>query len=116
VPYHGYQSQPWRVGKNRHKQKATRPLPAWYYRVVSLGYIKDRDPYPEDFDEDLSELGSSDKSDEKECVCDGEDSDCECELGDEDKESERSYDGSDAGNYYELKEIRKERKRELLEQ
>jgi hypothetical protein len=33
----------------------------------------------------------------------------------EDKESERSYDGSDANLYYEMKEDRKERKRKLLE-
>jgi hypothetical protein len=31
-------------------------------------------------------------------------------------ESERSYDGSDADYYYELKELREERKRELLNQ
>ncbi|KAH6667237.1 hypothetical protein B0J14DRAFT_603019 [Halenospora varia] len=107
APFHGYQSQPWRVEKNRRPQKAHRPLPAWYYRIASLEYTRGRDPYPEDFDEDLSELEESDEPDEKEC---------ECDLEAEDKESERSYDGSDADNYYELKETRKERKRELLEQ
>lgn len=116
APFHGHQSQPWRIEKNRRIQNARRPLPAWYYRVASLEYTRGRDPYPEDFDEDLSELEESDDSDEKECECDGDASECECDLEDEDKESERSYDGSDADNYYELKETRKERKRELLEQ
>jgi hypothetical protein len=116
APFHGDQSRPWRVEKNRRPQKAHRPLPAWYYRVASLEYTRGRDPYPEDFDEDLSELEESDESDEEECECDGDASECECDLEDEDKESERSYDGSDADNYYELKETRKERKRELLEQ
>jgi hypothetical protein len=69
-----------------------------------------------EFDEDLSELEESDESGKKGCDCDGDASECEYDLEDEDKMSEKSYDGSDADNYYELKETRKERKRELLEQ
>lgn len=82
----------------------------------SLEYTRGRDPYPEDFDEDLSELEESNQSDEKECECDNDTSECEYDLENDDNESERSYDGSDANYYYELKETRKERKRELLEQ
>jgi hypothetical protein len=61
----------------------------------------------------LSELEKSDESDEKECDCDGDASECECDLEDEDEKAEKSYDGSDADDYYELKETRKERKREI---
>lgn len=51
-----------------------------------------------DFDEDLSDLGEDKEGDD--------DTDRD--------ESERSYDGSDADYYYELKEERKERKQEKL--
>lgn len=74
-------------------------LPSWYYRVLGLRW--DQSPFDykdsEDFDEDLSELeeGSKQKDDAE--------SDCE---------SERSYAGSDADLYYELKQEREERKRE----
>ena len=113
--FHDHQPRPWRVEKNRRPQKAHRPLPAWYYRVASLEYTRGSDPNPEDFDEDLSELEESDELDEKKCECGGDASERECDLADEHKESERSYNGSDADIYYELKETRKERKRELLE-
>ncbi|OBT47088.1 hypothetical protein VE00_03132 [Pseudogymnoascus sp. WSF 3629] len=85
------------------------------FRAVPSTVLKYTDPHPEDFDEDLSELEESDELDEKKCECGGDASECECDLADEHKESERSYNGSDADIYYELKETRKERKRELLE-
>jgi hypothetical protein len=100
-----------------------RNLPAWYYRVSALTMTGDRALYPEDFDEDLSDLEEKTDKEEAEstldCECDGEDSECECQIKDDedvydsdDSMSDRSYDGSDAEDYYELKE-REERKREL---
>ena len=52
------------------------------------------------------------KSDDEECVCSAEDCEGDCKF--EDEESERSYDGSDADEYYYLKELREKRKREKL--
>lgn len=79
-------------------------LPSWYYRVLPL--VLDRSPFepkdPKLYDEDLSELdeksGQRDDAEEEESDC----------------ESERSYDGSAADLYYELKQEREERKREKL--
>lgn len=53
------------------------------------------------------------------CECGEENPECDCKFEngddmDEEDESERSYDGSDAGYYYELKEEREERKQEKL--
>lgn len=90
-----------RVKKTSASRRAE--LPSWYYRVLGLRW--DQSPFDykdsEDFDEDLSELeeGSKQKNDAE--------SDCE---------SERSYAGSDADLYYELKEEREERKREKLQE
>lgn len=112
-------------------EKARAPrtgLPDWYYRVLSLRW--DREPFKPtntcDFDEDLSELeeGSEEEDDaeqlgdeEEDCECDSEDSECGCQFQDdydsESDESERSYDGSEADYYYELKREREERKREI---
>lgn len=96
------------------------------YIGASKGY---RDVRPHDFDGDLSELeeGNEQRDDDEQlkedcedCECGGADSECDCqfEYDDEmdDDESERSYDGSDADYYYELKEQREERKREKLEE
>ncbi|KAF4986293.1 hypothetical protein FDECE_16026 [Fusarium decemcellulare] len=94
--------------------------PSWYCRLVVLGIKKNRDIRPHDFDEDLSDLEESgetaenDAFAEEECGCEG--SDCECESLDGDtgdNQSEKSYNGSDADYYYELKFEREERKREL---
>jgi hypothetical protein len=99
-----------RVEKHRRPEKK---FPAWYYRVVTLDVIEGyRLVYPEDFDEDLSELDEKEKDEASERECDCGNSECDC---DEDTESERSYDGSEAEYYYELKDEREERKRELLE-
>lgn len=111
------QSNPLRPRASRVK-KARAPrsgLPDWYYRVWRIRW--DREPFtptnPYDFDEDLSEL--EEKSAKEEC----EDSECECQFRDvhsEDEESERSYDGSNAEDYYDLKREREERKREVLKE
>ncbi|CAH0047208.1 unnamed protein product, partial [Clonostachys solani] len=68
-----------------------------------------------DFDEDISDLEEPDKGDESEgyCDCDSDASECDCELSVGDHVSERSYTEDDADYYYELKEMREERKREL---
>ncbi|KAL2886397.1 hypothetical protein HOO65_060227 [Ceratocystis lukuohia] len=101
-----------------------RDRPKWYYRLVILTIKKDRDVEDRDFDEDLSELEESDDAgDKSDCegpVCNCEDADCECDCESlasslEDNLSERSYTESDADWYYELKERREERKRDLLE-
>ncbi|KAJ6437660.1 reverse transcriptase [Purpureocillium lavendulum] len=101
---------------------ARRELPAWYYRLVALTIKEDRDVSPEDFDEDLSDLNEAGRNSEREsntiianCECDDEDSECECQLHSDaaDTLSERSYSGSDADFYYELRDEREERKWEL---
>lgn len=101
-----------------------RELPAWFYRVSALTVFPDAEIYPHYFDEDISDLGESDDESndevaEVECDCDSED-ECECYAEDEedipspdDGMSERSYDGSDADWYYELKDLREDRKRQL---
>lgn len=96
-------------------------LPAWYFRLVALTIKKDRDVYPEDFDEDLSDIeeiqtysGAGNTPSELDCDCDGQDSECDCQLSNSREDgSERSYNGSDAGYYYELKDEREERKQQL---
>ncbi|KAK4139212.1 uncharacterized protein C8A04DRAFT_40907 [Dichotomopilus funicola] len=117
-----------RVEKPRPAKKDTRDLPSWYFRVLAFSYKGDKDVLPRDFDEDISELEEEDddskQGEEKEklendCECGGDDPECDCQFlsdsdVDEDGESERSYNGSDADYYYELKEEREERKRELL--
>lgn len=88
-------------------------LPAWYYRLVALTIKKKRDVRPEDFDEDLSDIDIDATPDplEPNCDCDSEE-DCECDDQSL-HSSERSYNGSDADYYYELKHEREERKEEL---
>ncbi|PNP58881.1 hypothetical protein THARTR1_01129 [Trichoderma harzianum] len=92
-------------------------LPAWYYRLVALTIDKNRDVRPEDFDEDLSDIdatpnhsGGGKSPSALDCDCDGEDSECDCQSW---HVSERSYNGSDADYYYELKDEREERKQQL---
>lgn len=104
------------------------PLPAWYYRIVQITRTnKDKvcealDPEDprwnfrdQDFDEDLSELDSEDYDSrdipEHRDDCDWHD--CDCLEEKDHAESERSYDGSDADYYYELKAERRERKWDL---
>lgn len=98
-------------------------LPKWCYRCLGITIEQDRDIYPCDFDEDISDLDDGSEVDvhkkkrasiSQECECDEDD--CECESSSEDDEdsmSERSYDGSDCEYYYELKDQREDRKREL---
>ncbi|KAK5998076.1 hypothetical protein PT974_00448 [Cladobotryum mycophilum] len=102
-----------------------RQLPAWYARVFAITLTQDRDPYSEEFDEDLSELDEDTKSDGNEGDEDedkksgGHECDCDADAAHEckreaDNVSERSYNGSDASYYYELKDRREGRKRELF--
>lgn len=116
-----------RVEKSGHTQRSNRTLPPWYYRVLAIGLKEDREVCGEDFDEDLSELEDDDdeeqgsdgveQSEEEDCACGGDDPECDCQDDDDDEsDSERSYDGSDADYYYELKEEREERKQEKLEE
>ncbi|KAL1853987.1 hypothetical protein Daus18300_011576 [Diaporthe australafricana] len=70
----------------------------------------------EDETEDDAEQVSEE---EKDCECGGEDSECDCRFEDDsdpDEESERSYEGSDADDYYDLKKEREERKWEKLQE
>lgn len=93
------------------------PLPAWYSRVVAIESVEKRDANAQDFDEDLSDVEevTSTRREIIECVCDDEDPECICKhLGDQAEEHQKFYNGSDAEHYYELKEIREARKRELL--
>lgn len=130
------------VGESRRAQtpqRDSRSLPSWYFRVLSLCYKGDREVEPWEFDEDLSELEDDKEQEsggvkqrreeevgevggaeaEEYCECGREDDECSCYFesdsgGDESEESERSYNGSDADCYYELKGEREERKREKL--
>ncbi|KAF3062541.1 hypothetical protein CFAM422_010585 [Trichoderma lentiforme] len=88
-------------------------LPAWYYRLVALTIKEDRDVEPDDFDEDISDIDRTPDPSEVDCDCDP-DEDCECD-DQSSHGSERSYNGSDADYYYELKDEREERKQELRE-
>ncbi|KAJ3530114.1 hypothetical protein NM208_g9471 [Fusarium decemcellulare] len=85
-----------------HASKKT-TLPQWYHRLVALGKRRPIKSY--DFDEDLSDL---------EEVLD-DDGDSNFEDVDDDNLSEMSYNGSDADEYYELKDRREDRKREIWE-
>jgi hypothetical protein len=105
------------------RNEARAKLPAWYLRLSSQQYTKYRSVSPEAFDEDLSELGESDKSseveDEAECECDSDASACDCgfeDVNDEDNESEKTCEGSEAEFYYEMKDCRRERKKSLLQE
>lgn len=91
------------------RKEARENLPDWYKRVCSIEILRGREVYPEEFDEDISEYEDAEKyTNEHECE-DGVD--CGCSL----EEDGRSYDGSDAEEYYELKEKRERRKEALLE-
>jgi hypothetical protein len=112
---------------SRHTKGDSHTLPAWYYRVRAIRFEEDREVYGHDFDDDLSELEEDEEQggDDSEqpgravkdvCECGGDDPECDCQFdyGTDEDESERSYDGSDADYYYELKEEREERKQEKL--
>ncbi|KAL2363073.1 hypothetical protein RJZ56_004034 [Blastomyces dermatitidis] len=81
--------------------------PAWPQGLHALIVKEDRDLNPEDFNEDLSSLsdlaGSSNAEDNKD------------KVNRDDTMSDRSYTGSDASFYYELKAECQERKMELQE-
>lgn len=100
---------------------ARRELPGWFYRVTALSLFPDAEIHPHYFDEDISDLSASESGDDVEevdCDCDNEDQ-CDCYVDDEtthefqDDASQKSYQGSDASWYYELKGLRENRKREL---
>jgi hypothetical protein len=98
-------------------------LPAWYHRIVSLEATKDDGIDPEDFDQDISELGEGEEEDTEypdsqgiPCECDSG-HDCKCELVDADNgESEPLYTGPDAEHYYSLKDWRIERKMDIRDE
>ena len=103
-----------RVEKPPRAKKDSRSLPSWYFRVLAFSYDGDREVEPWDFDEDLSEL-EDDSEQERDTVKQlNEEEEEKEEEEEEEEESERSYDGSDADYYYELKEAREERKQEKL--
>ncbi|CAK7214643.1 hypothetical protein SBRCBS47491_002215 [Sporothrix bragantina] len=122
------------VKKSRRTHRDSRSLPSWYYRVLNIGFKKNREVMGYDFDEDLSDMeeekgqGSDDaeqsKNEEEDCTCGSEDSKCDCQIedvdmdegDDEDDKSERPYDGFDADYYYVMKHEREERKREKLQE
>jgi hypothetical protein len=116
---------------SRDTKGDSRTLPAWYYRVRAIEFEENREVDGHDFDDDLSELEEDEEQDgggaeqpgkavRDDCECGGDDPECDCQFDsgtDEDEdESDRSYDGSDADYYYELKEEREERKQEKLQE
>lgn len=95
-------------------------LPAWYQRLIAVTIKEDRDIEPGDFDQDISDLEetsnantNSDGSACASCKCGGYSD--ECNYDRDNWSSRRSYDGSDADYYYQLKNEREERKQELQE-
>ncbi|KIW41795.1 uncharacterized protein PV06_05408 [Exophiala oligosperma] len=120
-----------RVEKPRPAQRDRRTPPSWYRRALLISFKENGEVNAYDFDEDLSELEEdkeqgtddiepfqSEDRDDPGCECDDEDLECNCKFENdnmgEDDGSERSYDGSDADYYYELKEERDERKQAKL--
>jgi hypothetical protein len=97
------------------------PYPPWFFRVLGPYVLSDRSPCGYEFDEDLSDLEEKGAESDEEWPTRKrrkfEDSDRESdEDEDEDEDdstSERSHADSLADVYYEFKEIREERKREL---
>ncbi|KAL7810594.1 hypothetical protein V8C26DRAFT_409834 [Trichoderma gracile] len=106
--------------------------PAWYCRLVNLP--QEYDIEDADFDEDISVLHEGEEesldpdafdddesirrcdcasSDMEDCECDDEEDAAPEKEMDDGAESERSYQGSDADYYYELKEQRIQRKIDL---
>ncbi|KAH0490753.1 hypothetical protein TgHK011_002207 [Trichoderma gracile] len=106
--------------------------PAWYCRLVNLP--QEYDIEDADFDEDISVLHEGEEesldpdafdddesirrcdcasSDMEDCECDEEEDSAPEKEMDDGAESERSYQGSDADYYYELKEQRIQRKIDL---
>lgn len=97
------------------------PYPQWFFRVLGPYVLTDRSPYGYEFDEDLSDLATEGtESDEEQPTKKRrkfEDSDKESDTDEDEEEddsaSERSHADSLADVYYEFKELREERKREL---
>lgn len=93
-------------------------LPAWYERVFRLVASRELEskndwlsdgPYPEDFDEDISELESKSESEDSfACRCSSDASDCKCDPNEIDFTDEDPL-------YAEYKEMREERKRMLAD-
>lgn len=96
-------------------------LPAWYervYRLVAARELESEDrwsiygPCPDDFDEDISELESESSGG---CHCASHTSERECDLDECDFTDEGAvYAGSEAECYIVYKEMREERKRQLI--
>lgn len=82
-----------------------------------MAIVKDRDVRPADFDQDLSDLSGSDSDMVDACECSDSDSECECPLPEDESDSvsDWSYNGSDTDLYYELRDQREERKRDMRE-
>jgi len=74
----------------------TKRNPSLVLSRVCSHYEGDRAWYPEDFDEDLSDLEEKSEKAKAEstpdCECDGEDSECECQI----KDDEDVYDSDDS--------------------
>lgn len=93
--------------KTTKKSQERQRLPPWYYRVTALREKEYPDSW--DFEEDLSDL---DEGPKKGCKCseyedyDPDWDDCECET-------ERSYDGSNADLYYEMRRERENFKQNM---
>ena len=64
--------------------------------------------FPEDFDEDISDIGASDEQDDKKLVTTDED-DRDGDVGSkspDNRKPSKPYQGSDAGYYYELNQCK----------
>jgi hypothetical protein len=81
-------------------------LPEWYYRLVSITVREDREIYPKDFDEDISNLEEGSEGDGEEQQKEEGNVDYDDDY-DDGWDSDRSYTGSDADYYYELKADRR---------
>lgn len=97
------------------------PYPQWFFRALGPYVLSDRSPHGYEFDEDLSDLATEGTESEEEQPTkkrrkfEGSDKESDNDEGEEEdgSASERSHADSLADIYYEFKEIREERKREL---
>lgn len=125
IRHHGHHPYSGQNSKNRRQQKnyqlkATRldyakrrNRPEWFHRLCRGRYFN-RDPEPEDFDEDLSDLNSEDEKDPRDCDCDQE-GDMFMMSGHYCGDLDDSGSGSDGEHYISLYELRKDAKKDLIE-
>ncbi|KAM7211753.1 hypothetical protein V8F06_012855 [Rhypophila decipiens] len=106
-----------RVEKPARPKKEFKDLPSWYHRLRALVYHPrhgwdSHDIQAEDFDEDISDFGTDDDPDWSDDGCPPV---ANATWKEEDDLSEAPYDGPEAHLYFDLNDLRFERKRDRWE-